>query len=169
MPDYSKLKTELTTDPDKLGYAALKGGLTNHNELAAMLSSTTGPGSAAVAMASVSKNYFLAKTAAAAIRCKAGIGTDGAALPATIATAWYEAVVQARSADGAIDLTLVSALEAICGGDPVTVKVMTSAEYSALTTRAGNRAEVIGAFGPLTDSVQGVTPADLGTALMGVA
>lgn len=167
MPNYAALKTELTTDPQKLGYAQwiAKGA---DADLALMLNALTGAGASSVSPTSVSKDTFLRATAAAAIRCKANVGADGQPFSnPVVATAWYEAVVQARSANSPIDLTLVSALESICGGDPVTVKVMAQAEFAALTTRTGSRAEAIGFFGSVSEVPQQLTHQDVAQALRG--
>lgn len=165
MPNYAALKAELTTDPLKLGYQ----GWINRGadfDVATLLNALSGAGASAVSPSAISKDAFLRATAAAAVRCKANVGTDSQPFSnPVVAVAWYEAVVQARAAEGSIDLTLVSALEAICGGDPVTVKVMTEAEYAALTSRTGSRAEAIGFFDSLTDIPQQLTHQDVAQAL----
>lgn len=166
MPDYAKLKTELATDPAQLGYAQWieKGA---DEDLAVMLNDLGGAGATQVGLTSISKDAFLRATASAAVRCKALVGTDAQPLNQLVATAWYEAVVQARAAGGSIDLTLVAALESICGGDPVAVKVMSQAEFDGMTKRTGSRAEAIGFFDSLGEIPQKVTHQDVAKALRG--
>ena len=55
--DYAALKTELTTDPKGLGYAASLAS-TNDVATAVLINATTGPGAAVVPLVSLSHDDF---------------------------------------------------------------------------------------------------------------
>ena len=136
------LASELSTDPASMGYAALIAA-GNVNGIVALINSLTSPGAATITLSSVPKNTFLAGTLAAAVRLGVGIGTDNQTqLSAAILAKWGAVFSQARAADpgSAIDLTLMTSAAL---GNPVTDLVMAQAEYTALTSRTGTRAEVL--------------------------
>lgn len=137
--NYPALKTELTTDPANLGYAAMIAD-GNDDGQAALLNNTP----AAVAFAAATKNSFLNSTAGAVVRLALGIGTDNAPLAVATATKWKALLDHSYNADFPIDLSVIAAM-----GDPVADKVMSAAEFASLTTRVGTRAELI-AGGPVT-------------------
>ncbi len=159
MLDYAALKTELTTDPAGLGYTAPIAAGSDAG--VADLINSIGSGSAyLLQLPSIDKNTFLTLTTPAAVRIGIGqTGADGSTpLSAAAIAKWTAVLAQGRAADpgSQINLALIATL-----GSPVADNVMTSAEFAALTTRQGSRAEVLFGAGTV------VTSDDVATALRG--
>lgn len=131
-----KLAAELSQDPTNLGYAAMVA-IGNDDGIATLLNTTP----AIIAVATVSKNDFLKATAGAAVRLALGVGTDGQPFASAVtAPKWKALLDHSYAADpgSQIDLSVLPAL-----GDPVAEKVLTAAEYGAMATRTGTRAELV--------------------------
>lgn len=136
--NYSALKTELQTDPKVMGLAA-KFAIGDDSSCISLLNAKTGPGAESLTLSSISKNDFLRATLMAAIRLANGVGFDSSLLPAPVVKTWQEIINQARAADpgSQISISLIGPL----GLNPVTDKIMTQAEYDAMSTRVGSRIE----------------------------
>ncbi len=150
MIDYSALNAELTADPQSLGFAALLAD--GDDEGLAALLDAVGSGSAyTLTLATLDKNSFLTATTPAAVRLAiGGNGADGSTPLTTVVIAkWSAVLAQARAADpgSQINLALLDQL-----GSPVTDNVMSQAEFTAMTTRQGSRAEVLFGAGTIVSS-----------------
>ena len=143
------LASELNADPSSLGYADLLSRKDRVALLAVLAwvrdGSTPCPANnmtgAAVTLtlSVIPKNAFLTLTTAAAVRLALGVQANGSTpLSATLVTTWQTVLTQARAADPGsnIDIGLIATL-----GNPVTQGVISQAEYNAIYTRFGSRAE----------------------------
>ena len=123
----AQLKTELTTDPNGLGYAGKADA-----QLAALLNSFTGPGAAVVAIASMARSDFLLGIAPATFVLPS--------LSAALQSKWDRILSLARSAD---QINVASATVQALLATAVSDGVLTQAQSDAISKRTGSRAEVL--------------------------
>lgn len=138
------LKNELTNDPLNLGYA----GKTDA-ERAAILNAA----SATITLSFQPKNVFLLMTAFSVVRIATDTGTDGQPLASKVGVKWQALIDQARAADPGSVISLAGMTSHVFG-DPVADRIMSQAEYDALTTRVGTRAEVLFGQGSVITETQ---------------
>lgn len=138
MVDLTALKTELTTDPKGLGYAA---NLTSTNDVAnaALINATSGAGAAVVPLIAVPKGQLLLGITPLLMQLASGQTTAGATTSAATTAKW-QMLFQALQA---ADPTLVVAQILPMLNDAVTDGLTTSTAVTALTTKTGSRAEVL--------------------------
>ncbi len=141
--DYSQLQTELSTDPENLGYAALVAAGSDSGLVD--LLNAVGSGSAyVVTVTTLTKDQALVATTPIVFAI-----TRASILPdANIIAYWSSMLDHLRAADQ-IDVPTVAALldGAIADG------VLTQDQVTAATTRQGSRAEVLfGAGTVITDT-----------------
>ena len=131
------LKSEIQTDPAKLGYATNIG--VSDNAIAAMLNATTGSGAASINLTTVTKGALLLGMIPWLDQIAAGQTLAGAALPSATATKWQLRFQALQAADPVIQVAQLAPMmsEAITDG------IGTQAQIDAVTKRTGSRAEVL--------------------------
>lgn len=125
------LKSELTTDPLSLGYAAPRAAGAMQT-IADILNATTGPGAATVTYASLSRDAFVS-----------GLRPGLFALPTLSAAIQAKYSLLIQSVIGTVDAVVIDATTLAFLADAVADGVMTQAQVTAFTTRTGSRAEVL--------------------------
>lgn len=157
MPNYAKLKTELATDPLKLGYQDwINRGA--DADVAAMLNALTGAGSGPVTLTRCSPLWFYGGIAQASLRIAQQ--TDQ-----TVVARWGQHVPAYLPllGNGPIDMAAGSAPALVA--QAVADGVLQQAEAAALTSRTGSRAEAIGFFDSLSEVPQQLTHQHVAQAL----
>ena len=130
--DYSALKTELTTDPKGLGYAASLAS-TNDVQTAALINAATGPGAAVVPLVSLSHGDFAMLIAPVVM----GLSTATAALQAK-----WAPMLQLLGGVNTVNLTseVMGMLDDLSTDFPTPFP---ASAVTAATTKEGSRAEVL--------------------------
>ena len=131
------LKSEIQTDPAKLGYAAYIG--VSDNQLAAMLNATTGTGAATISLSTVTKGALLLGIIPWLDQIASGKTLAGATLTADVITKWQQRAQVLQAADATIVVVQVAPMMA----EAITDGIGTQAQIDAVAKRTGSRAEVL--------------------------
>ncbi len=150
--DYTALKSELLTDPAKVGYASyMPAGMpANTAAIANLLNAATGPGAGVVALATIDHDDFVADILPAVL-------TTLPTLSTALQTKWNTILAQFSTSS---EVLLTNATTQTLLSGAVTDGLATQAQVTAWTTRAGSRAEVL--FGAGTVAAQSDVMAALG-------
>ncbi len=133
----ASLKTEIQTDPAKLGYAPYIG--VSDIQIAALLNSGTGPGAASIDVATISKGSLLLQIVPWLDQLASGQTTGGTPIPAATVTKWQQRFQALQAGDAVLSVPALLPMM----NDGVTDGIATTAQVAAITTRTGSRAEVL--------------------------
>ena len=145
MIDYTALKSELTTDPKAVGYAASLG--TSDIAVAALLNALTGNGAATISVSSMSRGQWDAFLIPMEDQLTTGLNLSGTALTSAVIAKWTARLAAFRAGDPTISVAIMTPMlnSAVSDG------LITSSFITQITSRIGSRAEVLFGEGTVID------------------